>query len=65
VAGRFNDRAERLPFGANPPSRVADRLNNVREDADDQSGGTAGLGNNLVVYTTVAMIASVVAAMLW
>jgi hypothetical protein len=65
VAGRFKDRAEQSAFGGNPPSRVADRLNNIREDVDDQSGGTAGLGNNLVVYTMVAMIASVVATMLW
>jgi hypothetical protein len=65
VAGRFNDRVERSPFGGNPPSRVADRLNKLREDVDGRSGGTAGLGSSLVVYTMVAMIASVVAAMLW
>jgi hypothetical protein len=68
IAGRGNSRGEQL-WGANPPSRVAGRIQNAQLDANDESGavtlnesGAATL-NSLVAYTMVAVATA--AALLW
>jgi hypothetical protein len=65
TASRFNDRVDIIhtQYGGdgNPPTRLADSLNKVREDVDDQSGAAGPRA--LVIYTMVAIAG--VAAMLW